>query len=123
MFKDACESCGLRKETADMFVELGHELVRSQIKEALGINVELLVKKCTEKEMKGLNHKFDAERRAKEKPDDIDEVFSDGWISTTQMRELYKQYVLKKEPFQVAVGHTIEDPVGICPTGNVIFSL
>jgi hypothetical protein len=97
--------------------------VRSHFKETLGIDVELLVKKCTEKEMKGLNRKFDAERRAKEKPDDIDEVFSDGWISTTQMRELYKQYVLKKEPFQVAVNQTIEDPVGLCRTGNVIFSL
>jgi hypothetical protein len=41
LFKDACESCGLRNETAGMFVKLGRDFVWSQFKETLGIAVEL----------------------------------------------------------------------------------
>jgi hypothetical protein len=57
------------------------------------------------------------------KPSTIDEVFIDGWISTTQMRELYEQFVLQMVNFQVAIRQTIEDPVGLYPSGIVNFSL
>ena len=76
MFKDACESCGLRKETAGMFIGLGREFVRLQFKETLGSCglMEMFVKKYEyikkeNKERKNFNRKS-----AKPKPNRMSEA-------------------------------------------------
>ena len=50
---------------------------------------------------------------AEPRPGSIDEVFKDGWISTAQMRDLYKNFIQKEKPFAVAISQSIEDPVGL----------
>ena len=96
-----------------MFVKLGREFVWSQFKETLEIDLVLFVKNYTIKEWK----KFNRESGAELEPNNMDEVFTDGWISTTQMRELYVQLILKEELLFVAINQTIEDPVGLRSTG------